>query len=261
MQNLRLPILARKSLSALLLLVLATSFSVPGMSAELLVSAAVSLKGSLEDCGKLFQDRTGMVLQFNFAASGILQKQIEGGAPVDVFASAGQVQMDELGRQGLLLRESRCDFTRNALVLIVPNDSVGIRSFADLAGPALKRLAIGNPKTVPAGLYSRQTLRSLKLWDKIQSRLIPAEDVRQVLDYVSRGEADAGLVYATDVSVARGRAAQVVQVPDSMHDPILYPVAVIRDSQHKTAARQFIDLLLSPEGQAILQKNGFLPVR
>ena len=247
--------------SALLISCILITSRVPAKSPELMISAAVSLKSAFEECGRLYQQQTGLVPRFNFAASGILQKQIESGAPVDVFASAGQQQMDGLERRGLLLQGSRRDFARNVLVLIVPRNSrARIRSFADLSGAAFDRLAIGNPKTVPAGFYSQQILKGLQLWDKLQPRLIPAEDVRQVLDYVARGEVDAGLVYSSDVSVAGGKVAYVATAPGGLHDPILYPIAAMRDSRQPGAAKNFIDLVLSPPGQAILKKNGFLPV-
>ncbi len=248
-------------LLSVLLMFCSLACSTPAKSQELMVSAAVSLKGTFEEYGRLFRERTGLVVRFNFAASGLLQKQIESGAPVDVFASAGQQQMDELNRRGLLLPGARRDFARNVLVLVAARDSrSGIRSIADIADKRLERLAIGNPKTVPAGLYSQQALRKLQLWDKLESRLIPAEDVRQVLDYVVRGEVDAGLVYATDIPVAGGKVVYVEPVPDRLHDPILYPIAAIKDSRQPDAAKRFIELVLSPPGQAILKKHGFLPV-
>ncbi len=226
------------------------------------MSAAISLKNAFEDIGRLYRLETGIIPRFNFGASGILQKQIESGAPVDVFASAGEKQMDALQELHLLLPETRRTFALNTLVLIVPGKTrSAIASFRDLAGPALGRLAVGNPKTVPAGYYAAQTLRSLKLWDTLQPRLIPAEDVRQVLEYVARGEADAGLVYSTDVAVAAGRVVAVERAPEHSHDPIRYPIAAVKDSQHSDAARLFIETVLSTEGQKILTRYGFLAVR
>jgi len=191
-----------------------------------------------------------------------LQKQIEGGAPVDVFASAGEKQMNELESKGLIIQETRHDFARNALVLVIPSDSqLNVRSFNDLANPNLKRLAIGNPKTVPAGQYTRQLLSNVKLWEKLQSKLILAEDVRQVLDYVARGDVDAGVVYASDVVIAKGKVAVAARAPEGLHDPILYPIAMIKDSRESQSARGFVELVLNPEGQNILKKYGFLGIK
>lgn len=226
---------------------------------EITVAAAISLKDAFGEIGRIFKSHTGTKVVFNFGASGILQKQIEGGAPVDVFASAGEKQMNELESKGLIIKETRRDFARNALVLIVPIDSqLNINSFNDLINPNLKSLAIGNPKTVPAGEYSQQLLTNMKLWERLQSKLILAEDVRQVLNYVVSGDVDAGIVYASDVSTAQGKVATVARAPEGLHDPILYPIAVIKDSQ---LARGFVDLVLSPDGQSILRKYGFLSIK
>ena len=226
---------------------------------RILVSAAISLKNAFEEVSRLLRERTGIVCDFNFGASGILQKQIEAGAPVDVFASAGSKQMDDLQARGLTLKETRRDFARNALELIVPaGQKAAVTSFPDLSGPKLRRLAIGNPRTVPAGHYAEQTLRSLKIWESVQPKLIFAEDVRQVLDYVMRGEVDAGLAYSTDIPIAAGRVLDVARAPEQSHDPIFYPIAVVADSRHRQAALRFVETVRGADGQKILAKYGFL---
>jgi molybdate transport system substrate-binding protein len=230
-------------------------------SNELVVSAAVSLKDAFNEIAKLNQKANGTQVRFNFGASGVLQKQIESGAPVDVFASAGTKQMNELGQQGLILTATRRDFAQNSLVLIVPPQSQLIHSFSDLSEPAVKKIAVGNPKTVPAGVYTEQTLTKLKLLPEISPKLIFAEDVRQVLDYVVRDEVDAGFVYATDALSAGGRVKVVSAAPADTHDPILYPIAVVAESKHEAAARNFIDLIMSAEGQLILARHGFVNLR
>ncbi len=245
-----------------LLLLTLNAFPVAGAAAapeRILVSAAISLKNAFEEIGGILKARTGIAASFNFGASGILEKQIEAGAPVDVFASAGATEMDDLANKGLILEQTRHDFARNVLELVVPSGRhAPISSFADLSGPRLRRLSIGNPRTVPAGHYAEQTLRSLKLWDGLQPKLILAEDVRQVLDYVMRGEVDAGIVYTTDVGIARGRVLEVARAPEQTHDPILYPIAVVRGTWQKSAALRFVDMVVSGEGQKILSKYGFL---
>jgi molybdate transport system substrate-binding protein len=232
---------------------------------EITVSAAVSLKDAFREIAKQYEERRGGKINFNFGASGALQKQIESGAPVDVFASAGIPQMDELAAQGLIEPETRRDFARNTLVLVAPSDSTsGIGSFADLAdsgGSKAPKLAIGNPKTVPVGQYANQTLTRLGLWERLAPRLILAEDVRQALDYVARGEVDAGIVYSSDVRATGDRARIVATAPADSHDPILYPIAVIRASSHQKAAIEFIEAVMSDDGQHILEKYGFERVR
>jgi len=229
---------------------------------EILVAAAISLKDAFEEIGSTFEARTGVRVKLNLGASGLLQKQIETGAPVDIFASAGEKQMDELQARGLILAETRRNFARNELVLIVPARSpLPIRSFADLVRPEVSRVAIGNPKTVPAGQYAREALTNTNAWSGLQSRLVLAENVRQVLDYVARGEVDAGLVYVSDVAAAHGGTSIAAYAPAGAHSPILYPIAVVKDTGSRSDAQRFIDLTLSGAGQAILKKYNFLSPR
>lgn len=225
---------------------------------EIIVSAAASLKNAFEELAPIYEKQAGVKPAFNFAASGVLQQQIETGAPADVFASAAQKQMDDLQKKGLIDEATRKDFTGNSLVLILPSDSKQkIVAFEDLAKPEFARIAIGNPKTVPAGQYAEESLTNLKLWEKLQPRFIMAENVRQVLDYVSRGEVDAGLVYSSDAAIAGDKIRIVTQAPAGTHQEIIYPVAVIKDSKNNDASRKFIDLLLSDTGKKIMAKYGF----
>lgn len=225
---------------------------------DLTVSAAVSLRDAFKEIENLYKARTGKTVNFNFGASGALQKQIEAGAPVDVFASAGAKQMDELAGRGLIDEASRRDFARNTLALIVPSDSqLNLKAFADLAAPGVQRLAVGNPKTVPAGQYTEQLLDHFNLRANLQAKLVIAEDVRQALDYVVRGEVDAGIVYATDARAAGERVRVVATAADDSHAPILYPVAIIKDSKQKGAAQEFVNFVTGAEGQGILRKYGF----
>jgi molybdate transport system substrate-binding protein len=233
----------------------------PSDGESLTVSAAVSLKEAFNEIAALYQTKTGKTVSFNFGASGALQRQIETGAPVDLFASAGERQMDELAAKDLIDKETRRDFARNSLVLIVPNASnSNIKSFTDLAKPEVQKIAVGNPKTVPAGQYTEQVFDRANLKSSVQSKLILAEDARQVLDYVVRGEVDAGIVYASDARSADGKVRVAATAPEDTHSPVLYPIAVVKDSRQKQAAQEFVDLILSAEGQNILQKYGFAAV-
>jgi molybdate transport system substrate-binding protein len=228
---------------------------------ELIVSAAVSLKDAFNEIAELNEKRTGTKIHFNYGASGALQKQIESGAPADVFASAGAKQMNDLAARGFIVPATRTDFARNSLVLIVPAKGSAISSFNDLADPAVRKVAVGNPKTVPAGQYTEQTLNRLGLLSQIQSKLVFAEDVRQVLDYVVRDEVEAGVVYSSDALSAVDKIKVVARAADNSHDPILYPSAVVKESKQQEAARKFIDLVLSSEGQSILARHGFGPIK
>jgi len=240
----------------------AIALTMPGADAqgknEIIVSAAASLRNAFEEIGAIYEKQTGVRPNFNFAASGVLQQQIESGAPVDVFASAAQQQMDNIEKKGLLLDGTRKDFTGNSLVLITPADSkLKLNSFDDLSNAKVERIAIGNPKTVPAGQYAQDSLTAMKLWDKLQPRFIPAENVRQVLDYVSRGEVEAGLVYASDAAISEGKINVVANAPKGTHEEIVYPIAVIKDSANPEAAKKFIELTDSKTGKEILAKYGF----
>jgi len=232
-----------------------------GSDGALTISAAASLKDAFTQIAALYKQRTGKDVVFNFGASGTLQKQIETGAAVDIFASAGSKQMDGLAGKGLIAVETRRDFAGNELVLIAPKDSkLGLLSFEQLGNDDVKHVAIGNPKTVPAGEYSQQMFSFIKLDDVIQRKLVLAEDVRQVLDYVERGEVDAGIVYRTDAIAAGDKIKVAAIAPRGSHDPILYPVATTKDSRQKDAAGKFIAVLVGEEGQSILRNYGFSPI-
>ncbi len=226
------------------------------------VSAAISLKNAFEEIGRLFEAKQGAKVTFNFGASGDLMKQIAGGAPVDVFASAAQKDMDDADKQGLLVSATRADIAANSIVLIVPAGAkTSPKSFEGLVAADMKKIAIGNPKTVPAGRYAEEVFNYYKLLPAIKDRCVFTENVRQVLDYVARGEVDAGVVYATDAA-ARTKETKIVAVaPETSHKPAIYPIAVVKGATSETLAKAFISLVLSPEGRKILQKYGFNTVK
>lgn len=233
----------------------------PARAQELTFSVAISMKEAVEQLGRRFMEtRAGVVIRYNFGASGELQKQIEAGAPVDLFISAAQRQMDELQRRGLILATTRRVFARNALTAIAPIDArLDLSRPADLLSARIQRIALGNPKTVPAGEYAEEMLRSLGLWGPLRSKLIFAENVRQVLEYVARGEVDVGFVYTTDAVVRGNRVKEVFRPPLDSYRPVTYPAAVVASSRHPALGRAFIDVLLGGEGQAVLSRLGFQP--
>ncbi len=228
-----------------------------GASQELTVSAAASLTNSFPEIGRNFeQQHPGTKVIFNFAASGPLLQQIAQGAPVDVFASADQKTMNQAQEKGLIASASRKNFVSNTLVFIVPQDSkLSLSGLKDLAQPAVKRVALGNPASVPVGRYTQEALTQAGLWEPLQPKFIKGESVRQVLDYVSRGEVDAGFVFATDAAIAKGKVKTVTQVQG--HQPIVYPVALVAASQKKALGQEFLDFLATPQAMAILSKYGF----
>lgn len=241
----------------LLMAVLVLPGSLPAQAGSLTVSAAISLTEAFREVAEGFQQRhPDTAIHFNFAASGVLLQQIARGAPVDLFASADQETMDTAERQGLLAADSRQDFVRNTLVLVAPADSeLAITDIAGLANAPVQRIALGNPDYVPAGRYGKTALDNAGLWDRLADRIIPTQNVRQALDYVVRGEVDAGFVYATDARLMAERLTVLVEIP--LEKPISYPVAIVEDSANAAEAERFIAYLLSAEGQAILASHGF----
>lgn len=248
------------SIMVLMLSVLSTwQSSDAESSGEITVSAAISLKNTFVEIGKVFEAKNkGTKINFNSGASGDLIRQIEAGAPVDVFASAALKDMDEIDRKGLVIRDTRVNFAGNVLVLIIPSNSgLQLKSFNDLQREDVKRIAVGNPKTVPVGRYSEETLKYFGILDNVKSKLIFAENVRQVLDYVARGEVDAGMVYSTDALVRPKEMKIAAEAPEGSHKPVIYPIAVIRGTKDERLAREFILLVTSQEGKRILERYGF----
>jgi len=227
----------------------------------LVVSAAMSLKSAFEEIGSLSASAAGVSRPaFNFGASGDLLAQIRGGAPADAFAAAAAKDMDILDAEGSLLPGTRFDFAANEIVLIVPAATViGVSSFEELAKPVVARIAMVNPKTGPAGRYAEEVFASAGTTDLVQPKLIYAENVRQVLDYVARGEVDAGIVYATDAMTRPRDVTVVAAAPAGSHKPVVYPIAVIKSSAHPEAAKAFLAVVRSDAGQAILARYGFTP--
>ena len=249
----------KKLTSARLLSSLVFSLAMGSVNAqELMVSAAASLTNAFKELAPLFEAKhPGSKVLLNFAASDALVQQVAKGAPVDVLACADQESMDKAETQKLLTAGSRQNFAANSLVLIVPTDSdLTIRSVADLAQASVTRIAMGNPASVPAGRYAQQALEQGKLWSAVQPKAIYALSVRQSLDYVARGEVDAGFVYNTDAAIQKTKVRVVSTVPSTV--AITYPAAVIASSKNAALAQQFIDFTLSSAGQAVLGQYGFM---
>jgi molybdate transport system substrate-binding protein len=231
----------------------------PAEQTALVVSAASSLQDALPEIAAGFGKQTGITVHFNFLASGQLAAQIEQGAPVDLFISASPAQVQELVARDLVFGKS-VDLAGNELALIVPKDATnGPKDFFDLSDPRIKRICIGEPSAVPAGNYAGEVLRKLGLAAAVQPRLVYGANVRQVLQYVQRGEVDAGIVYVSDAKAA-GDAVRVVATADpKWHSPIIYEAAVIAASDKKNQARDFLKFILSDAGWDIMLKYGFEP--
>lgn len=250
----------RTALSAVLVLGMGLGLSLTGVAAraaDITVSAAASLTNAFKELAPAFEARhPGSKLLLNFAASDALLAQIAKGAPVDVFASADQETMDRAQQQQLLAPGSRRDFVSNSLVLITPLEGgLPLRSLADLQQAGVKRIAVGKPEGVPAGRYARGALEAARLWTAVEPKAVYAQNVRQALDYVARGEVEAGFVYGTDALVQNTKVRIVLTVPTEV--PIRYPMAVVQQGPNPVGAKAFIDFALSADGQAVLAKYGF----
>ncbi|MGJ7916032.1 molybdate ABC transporter substrate-binding protein [Massilia sp. LXY-6] len=244
-----------QKLVAAIVLTLAASLAQAG---DVHVSAAASLTNAFKDIAESYEaQHAGTKVLLNFGASGALLQQMALGAPVDVFASADIETMDLAAKRGLVANGERRNFARNSLVVIVPRDSkTAPGRLQDLGRPSVQKIAIGNPASVPVGRYSRHALASARLWPGISAKAINTQNVRQSLDYVARGEVDAGFVYGTDAAVMKDKVRVAFEVP--LDIAIAYPIAPTAASADPREARRFIAFVLSPAGQAVLAKYGFL---
>ena len=226
-------------------------------STKIIVSAAASLQDVMREIQPLYEATVpNTTILYNFGSSGSLQQQIEQGAPVDVFLSASPKQIDLLEQRGLLVSDSRRDVLTNSVVLIAPSDNPIVTRFDTLGSDQLQRLSIGEPNSVPAGQYGKEILESLGLYSSLQSKIVFAKDVRQVLSYVATGNIDAGLVYRTDVQQS-DRVRIVAAAPEDTHSPITYPGAAIAHRPHPDTAVEFLDFLETEEAIAIFNNHGF----
>lgn len=236
----------------------------PGTSGRLTVSAAISLTDALQASARAYADAGGAEISFNFAASNVLARQIVNGAPVDVFISADNAQMDLVERAGLVVAGTRQALVGNRLALVVPAASGGSPSIASVQGLAsrdVKRIAIGDPEAVPAGVYARQYLERVGLWQTLLPRIVPSGSARRALAAAAQGAVDAAIVYATDArGVSTVRVVQVISGSDA--PPIVYPICAIASGRHKAEASRFILFLRSQTGAGIFERHGFVaPVR
>jgi molybdate transport system substrate-binding protein len=228
----------------------------PAQGQELVVSAAASLTNAFRDIGKAFESANpGAAVLFNFGASDVLLAQIAKGAPVDVFASADEEAMNRAERDALLRPATRRDFAANRLVLIVPAAAAPAGELSALATPRFRRVAVGSPQTVPAGRYAKEALERANLWTVLAPKLVYTQNVRQALDYVARGEADAGFVYATDAAIMPDAVRVAFDVATGTS--IRYPMAVVKDARQPQLAAAFVAYVAGAPGQRILARHGF----
>jgi len=238
----------------------ATLAMIAGMSlhaATVTVFAAASLTDSLKQIAADYEKTSGDKIVFNFAASGALARQIEAGAPADIFLAADETKADALEKKGLLVNGTRRSLLGNTLVIVIPTDSAMILSPADLTNAAIQHLAIGEVKTVPCGTYAKAYLEKLSLWPAIENKVVPCESVRAVLAAVESGNVDAGFVYKTDAAISK-KVKVADEVPVAEAPKISYPLALLKDAPQPDAAKKFIAYLDSEPATAVFKQFGFV---
>lgn len=236
----------------------APSLGMSQTSGSVLVSAAASLQDALEAIDPQFERANrDITINYNFAASGALQQQIQQGAPADVFISAAARQMNALQDQNLILPDTRRNLLTNRLVLIVPRNSrLGLTSFRQLSNSNVRRIAVGEPRSVPVGQYAEELFRNLGILDRLRSKFVLGNNVRNVLAAVESGNADAGVVYTTDAQIS-DQVRVVATAPTNLHSPIVYPIAVVRASRNAEAARNYVRFLSSAAARTVFERYGF----
>jgi len=241
----------------LLSLVLVAGLASAASAQELIVSAAASLTDAFSDIEPAFEKaHPGVDVIMNFASSGALYRQIEQGAPADVYASANPKWMNKAVDKGFVELKNVQVFARNSLVLAVPADNpAGVKSLNDLSGPKVGSIGIGTPETVPAGQYAKGALEAKDLYNALKPKMIFGESVRQVLDYLKRGEIDCGFVYGTDAVKGGDKVAIIEEIP--LKKPVTYPISVLKDAKSPDMAAAFVRFIRSDAGVGMLEGRGF----
>lgn len=229
-------------------------------AADVHVSAAASLSDALKEIGANYAARSGDKPVFNFGGSNILARQIEEGAPADIFFSADEATMDSLAQKGRIVPDTRHDALSNSLVIIVSTEGgPAIKAASDLAGDAVKRVALADPKAVPAGVYAKRYLETLGLWAAIAPKVVPTENVRAALAAVESGNVAAGIVYRTDAGISK-KVKVAFEIPARDGPTIRYPVALVKDAPQPEAAHKFLQYLGAAEAARVFEKFGFIVV-
>lgn len=225
---------------------------------ELHVAAAASLTDVMKELADTYEkDHPGVKLVFNFGSSGALQQAIENGGETDLFYSAAQKQMNALQDSGNLVEDTRKDLLENEVVLVVPKEGgKDIKSFEDLTRSDIQHVALGEPKGVPVGQYTEEILKKLGILDQVKAKAVYGSDVRQVLSWTETGDADCGVVYATDAAVS-DKVKVAAKAPAGSHKPVIYPAAVIKGTKHPDEAKDFLAFTSSDAAKKIFEKYGF----
>jgi molybdate transport system substrate-binding protein len=241
-----------------ILLALFVLFHASCHAAEIRISAAASLTDALKEIAAAYEKQTGDKILFNFAASSFLALQIEQGAPADIFFSADESKMDGLDKKGLIDKATRKSLLSNRLAIIVSADQgPSISNARGLLDSKVKRIALAETKTVPAGIYAKEFLQKQELWGRVQSKVIQTENVRGALSAVEAGNADAAIVYKTDAAISK-KVRVAFDVPAADSPAISYAIAVLKESKNPSSAKAFLNRLESDESKLVFRRFGFV---
>lgn len=230
-------------------------------AAEVSVFAAASLTDALKDTAAAYEKQSSDKIVFNFGASSLLERQIEEGAPADIFFSADEAKMDTLASKGLVVSETRKSRLSNSLVIITSADSrLQITSPTELTNASIRRIALADPKAVPAGVYSKAFLEKEKLWQQIESKVVPVDNVRAALAAVESGNIEVGMVFKTDAAISK-KVQVACEIPAAIGPKISYPLAITKNAKQVESAKKFVDYLNSDAAANIFEKYGFIVLR
>jgi molybdate transport system substrate-binding protein len=230
-------------------------------ASEVTVFAAASLTDALKETAATYEKQSDDKIVFNFGASSLLERQIEEGAPADIFFSADEAKMDALQSKDLVWKETRKSRLSNSLVVVVSTDSnLKITSPADLADPKIRRIALADPKAVPAGVYSKAFLEKQNLWKQVEPKIVPVDNVRAALAAVESGNIEVGMVFKTDAAISK-KVKVAYEIPAATGPKISYPIAVLKDAKQVESAKKFADYLGSDDAAKIFEKYGFIVLR
>lgn len=250
-----------KRLTTALFLVLMAFGAFLSRAAEINVYAAASLSDAMKQIAADYEKSSGDKIVFNFGASSFLARQISEGAPADIFFSADEAKMDDLQKKGLISPDTRKSRLSNQLVIVTASDNgAAVHSPADLASPAVKRVALADPKVVPAGIYAKEYLQKLKLWESVEPKVVPTENVRAALAAMESGNVEAGIVYKTDAAISK-KVKVTYEVPIADGPKISYPMAIVKDSHQPQGAAQFLKYLDSDAAGKVFETNGFIVLK
>lgn len=223
-------------------------------SKEIIVSAAANLTRAFREIGEMYEKETGYRAVFNFGSSGVLTQQIEGGAPVDLFASANKSYIESLDKKGLVIPQTKRVYAIGRIALAVPKGSVKISSLQELARSDIKNIAIANPAHAPYGIAAKEAMEKMGIWEKVKDRIVYAENIRQAMQYVETGSVDAAIVA---LALCIGSDIDYHLIPQELYSPIEQSMAVIKGTKNEKAAKEFEDYISGPKGSAILERYGF----